>query len=59
MATLTATSHNPTIRTFYRRLVNAGKPHKLALVASMRKLLIILNAMIRTHTPWRNSPHPS
>jgi transposase len=47
MATLTATRYNPAIRGFYERLVAAGKPKKVALVACMRKLLGILNAMTR------------
>ena len=49
MATLVATRHNDTIKAFYTRLVSAGKPKKVALVASMRKLLTILNAMLRAH----------
>lgn len=49
MATIVATRHNDTIRAFYTRLVAAGKPKKVALVASMRKLLAILNAMLRDH----------
>jgi len=49
MATLVATKHNATIRTFYQRLIAAGKAKKVALVACMRKLLIITNAMLRTH----------
>lgn len=49
MATIVATRHNDTIRAFYARLVAAGKPKKVALVASMRKLLTILNAMLRAH----------
>jgi len=53
MGAFTATRFNPVIRTFYQRLRAAGKPHKVALVACMRKLLIILNAMARTHTPWQ------
>jgi transposase len=40
------------IRDFYKRLVAAGKPKKVALVACMRKLLTILNAMVRTNTQW-------
>jgi transposase len=52
MGSLVATRFNPTIRAFYQRLVSAGKPKKLALTASMRKLLIILNAMIRNQTLW-------
>ena len=52
MATLVATRHNPVIRAFYHRLLAAGKPKKVALVACMRKLLTILNAMIRDQRPW-------
>lgn len=47
MAALVATRHNPSIRAFYQRLVRAGKVKKVALVACMRKLLTILNAMVR------------
>lgn len=53
MATLSAIRSNPVIRTFYRRLREAGKPPKVALTACMRKLLVILNAMIKSQTPWR------
>src|SRR5262249_12487827 len=53
MATLTATRCNSTIRTMYTRLVAAGKTHRVALVACARKLLTILNAMVRTNTPWK------
>jgi transposase len=52
MAALVATRHNPVIRAFYQRLLAAGKPKKVALVACMRKLLTILNAMIRDQRPW-------
>jgi transposase len=52
MAALVATRCNPVIRTFYQRLVRAGKPKKLALVAAMRKLLTILNSMMRTRRHW-------
>ena len=52
MGALVATRHNPSIRCFYHRLVDAGKPKKLALVACMRKLLTILNTMVRTNTAW-------
>jgi transposase len=52
MATLSAVSHNPAIRTFYQRLIHAGKLPKVALTACMHKVLIILNAMVRTNTPW-------
>ena len=47
-----ATKRNAVIRAFYLRLVAAGKPKKLALVACMRKLLTILNVMVRTAQPW-------
>jgi transposase len=53
MGALVASRRNPVIRAFYRRLVAAGKPKKLALTACMRKLLTILNAMMRTQTTWR------
>lgn len=53
MATLAATRHNPTIRAFYRRLLAAGKPQKVALTACMRKLLTILNAMVKTNKRWQ------
>lgn len=53
MATLTAIKHNPTIRAFHRRLVAAGRPGKVALTAAMRKLLTILNAMLRDRRPWQ------
>lgn len=52
MATLSAVRFNPPIRDFHTRLINAGKPKKVALVACMRKLLVILNTMIRTNTKW-------
>ena len=53
MATLVATKFNPIIRAFYERLLARGKEKKVALTACMRKLLVILNAMIRTNQPWR------
>ena len=52
VAALVATRRNTVIREFYLRLVEAGKPKKLALVACMRKLLTILNTMVRTNTTW-------
>lgn len=55
MGALVATGWNPVIRACYQRLRAAGKPAKVALVACMRKLLIILNAMVRTNTRWQ--PH--
>lgn len=57
MATLSATRHNPVIRDFYQRLLEAGKPKKVALTACMRKLLTILNAMMRTQKSWDSSIH--
>ena len=57
MATLTATIWNPAIKACYQRLIAAGKLPKVALVACMRKLLITLNAMIRTNTRWTTAPH--
>jgi transposase len=52
MASLVAIQHNPALTRFYRRLREAGKPARLALLATMRKLLTILNAMLRDHKPW-------
>jgi transposase len=57
MAAFTAAQFNPTIKAFYDRLIAAGKPRKLALVACMRKLLTILNAMVRTAKPWSETTH--
>jgi transposase len=54
MAALTATRFNPTIRAFYTRLRAAGKPAKVALTACMRKLLTILNAIVRSGRPWNH-----
>ena len=53
MSVLTATVHNPPIREFYQRLKQAGKPTKVAFTACMRKLLTMLNAMLRDRTPWQ------
>jgi transposase len=52
MGALVATRRNTVIQSFYQRLLRAGKPKKLALVACMRKLLTILNTMVRTQRPW-------
>ena len=52
MATLAAIRSNSVIRSFHRKLVCAGKPKKVAITACMRKLLTILNAMVRTNTRW-------
>ncbi|MFN9974638.1 MAG: transposase, partial [Phycisphaerae bacterium] len=55
MAALVATRFNPVLREYYRRLVAAGKPKKLALIATLRKLLVTLNAILRTNQPWRTA----
>lgn len=57
MATLAAIRFNTVVRTFYQRLVAKGKPKKVAIVACMRKLLTILNAMVRTGKSWDESLH--
>src|SRR5215469_18400899 len=57
-ATVAAVRCNPALRPFYQRLRVTGKPAKLALVAAMRRLLLILNAMLKTKTAWR-SPCPA
>ena len=54
MGALVASRHNPVIRDFYQRLVASGKPKKMALVACMRKLLVILNSILRHGSPWRD-----
>jgi transposase len=56
MATLVASRRNPVIAAFYQRLLAAGKPKKVALVACMHKLLRILGAILRTGRPWRTAP---
>lgn len=53
MAALVGKRHNPVLRAFYQRLVAAGKPAKLAIVACIRKLLTILNALFKTNSPWK------
>ena len=52
MGALVASRCNPIIRDFYQRLLTAGKPKKLALTACMRKLLVILNSMLKHRSPW-------
>ena len=59
MAALVAARFNPVIRAYYQRLVAVGKPKKVALVACMRKLLIVVNAMIKTKTRWQAQPAPT
>lgn len=58
MAATTAIRSNPVIRAFYERLKSRGKPHKVAMVACMRKMLTILNAMVRQSTPWTPETNP-
>ena len=52
---MTAARHNPTLKAFRDRLVAAGKPNMVALIATARKLLTILNAIIRDNRPWQNA----
>ena len=54
MGALTASRFNPVIRDFYQRLLACGKPKKAALVACMRKLLVILNSMLKHRSPWQD-----
>jgi transposase len=55
MATLTAIRWNPAIRDLYARLRARGRPAKAALVAAARKLLTILNAILKSQTPWQSA----
>lgn len=55
MAALVASRHNPTIKAFHQKLIARGKAPKQALTACMRKLLVILNAILRDKTPWQNA----
>jgi transposase len=55
MAALVASRHNPALKAVYGRLAAAGKPPKVAIVALMRKLITILNAMLRDGTPWKTA----
>lgn len=57
MAALVAIRHNPAVKVFHSRLIAAGKPKKVAIVACMRKLLTILNAMLRDRSRWDASRH--
>ena len=59
MAALVATRHNAVIKAFYQRLIQAGKPPKVALTACMRKLLLIMNAMLRHNRTWNPGPQNS
>jgi transposase len=55
MATMSAIRFNPIISSFYTRLKGAGKPHKVAMTACMRKIIVILNSMIKNKTYWNPS----
>jgi len=55
MATLAAIRYNPVVRAWYERLLAAHKPKKVAITACMRHLLVVLNAMLKTHTRWQAS----
>jgi transposase len=55
MASLSAARHNPALRIFHQRLISAGKPKMVALVAVARKLLTILNAILRDEKPWQHA----
>ena len=55
MATFAAIRWNEKLRMFFDRLIAAGKKYKVALVATMRKLITILNVMIKTKTHWKQS----
>ena len=56
---LSATRYNPVIKCFYQRLIERGKPFKVALVAAMHKLVCILNAMLRRKQAWNPNLCPS
>ena len=56
MAALAACRFNPVFHAFYQRLLASGKPHKVAIVACMRKLLTTLNAIVRDQSPWNPTP---
>ena len=55
MATMTAVQHNPVIKRTYQRLLAAGKLKKVALTACLRKILVILNAMVRDNKMWNEN----
>jgi transposase len=56
MATISAIRCNPAIKAFYKRLRDEGKPPKLAIVAAMRKLIVIANAVTEQNRPWNSQP---
>ena len=53
MGAMVAAKHNPILKAFYERLIAAGKPKMIALIAVARQLLTILNAIIRDRKPWQ------
>ena len=53
MPTVTAIRRNPAIKALYERLTGRGKPAKVAITAAMRKLLTVLNAILKSQTPWQ------
>jgi transposase len=53
MAAVSAIRCNPTFKAFYRRLVEAGKPRKIAIVAVARKLIVLANSIVKADTPWQ------
>jgi transposase len=55
MGAMVARRHNPALKTFFDRLLTAGKPRMLALAAVARELLTILNAILRDRRPWQNA----
>jgi transposase len=55
LASLSAARHNPQLRLFHQRLIAAGKPKMVALIAVARKLVILLNAILRDQKPWQNA----
>jgi transposase len=55
MAAVTASRHNPVLKSFYERLIAKGKPPKLALVALMRRLVVFANAVLRSGQPWKGA----
>ena len=59
MAAVSASRFNPHLREFYQRLKQSGKRFKVAITACMRKLLVILNSMLKTNSPWKRQPIPS
>jgi len=50
-----ADTHNPVIQQHFKALIQRGKPYKVALVAIMRKMIVILNAILKTGQPWRGA----